>query len=144
MSDHTLPFLLKLARLIILFAFGIGINSLYGSFFFFHTGKRTVALCTNRPVSSAGLAQYCQANSVTTLAATEVDYGLSVIGKQRNSTVSLNVTRYQGFRGNARRRMCRGTTVFLEGLHCYDLISRRLRDRKEVFSAARVPPVVIM
>lgn len=45
--------------------------------------------------SSAGLAQRWQANNVTTLAATKVDYGLLVVGKQRNSTMSLNVTRYR-------------------------------------------------
>lgn len=108
----------------------------------FLTRESTVVLRTNRLVFFLpGLARRWQANNVTTLAVTKVDYGLLAVGKQRNSTVSLNVTRHQMLRRNARRWTCRYTMDISRGAlraSCYDLISRRLRDRKEA-----LPPVVI-
>lgn len=111
-------------------------------FFLFFLRESTVALCTNRSCS-AGLAQYWQANNVTTLAATKVDYGLSVVGKQRNSTVSLNVTRHRGGRKRA------SSNVPVYNRYFSWAFAPLLRSYSTMFtwpdrsvSTARVPPVV--
>lgn len=104
-------FYLKLARLIPSLTLCVRYRDKFAVcfFFFFFLRESTVALCTNRSCS-AGLAQYWQANNVTTLVATKVNYGLLVVGKQRNSTVSLNVTRYR--RGVSKKRGSSNVPVY--------------------------------